>query len=56
MAAIWDDQEKPGIAGGGWDYNDNLIEYNSDEDPESSDSLKYNGVGLETVWSNENES
>lgn len=56
MSAIWDDQEKPGVAGGGWDYDDNLIEYDSDEDPESSAPLRYDGEGLETNWSNENES
>lgn len=58
MPTIWDDQEKVGILqpSSGWDYNENLIEYDSDEDPETSDSVRYDGEGLTTNWTNEIES
>mgnify|MGYP003649225987 CR=1 FL=1 len=56
MTATWDPQEKPGLEGGGWDYDDNLIEYDSETDPESEDTVKYNGVGTEQSWTNQNES
>ncbi len=55
--ATWDPQEKPGILppSSGWDYDDNLIEYDDDEDPESSLNLVYDGEGENTNWTNENE-
>lgn len=54
--ATWDAQEKPGIlAGGGWDYDEDQLEYDSDEDPESSAQVVYNGEGEDTNWTNENE-
>lgn len=55
--ATWDAQEKPGILspGSGWDYDDNLIEYDSDEDIESSMQVVYDGEGETTSWTNENE-
>lgn len=57
MPATWDPQEKPGLLnGGGWDYDDNLLEYDSDEDPESSLSTKYDGEGETQSWTNESES
>lgn len=56
--AIWDDQEKPGILPpeSGWDYDENLLEYDSDEDPETELSVAYDGEGTTQVWTNENES
>lgn len=56
--ATWDEQEKPGILppSSGWSYDDNLIEYDSDEDPESSLNLVYDGEGETTNWTNEIES
>lgn len=55
--ATWDAQEKPGILppSSGWDYDDNLIEYDSDEDIESSMQVVYDGEGETTSWTNENE-
>jgi len=55
--ATWDPQEKPGILppSSGWDYDDNLIEYDSDEDIESSMQVVYDGEGETTSWTNENE-
>ena len=58
MTAIWDPQEKPGILPpeSGWDYDENLLEYDSDEDPETDASVAYDGEGETQVWTNENES
>ena len=55
--ATWDAQEKPGILppSSGWDYDDNLIEYDSDEDTESSLALVYDGEGETANWTTENE-
>lgn len=55
--ATWDDQEKVGILqpSSGWDYEENLLDYESDEDPETSASVKYDGEGETTTWTNEDE-
>jgi len=54
----WDNQEKVGILPpeSGWDYEENLLEYDSEEDPETSASVKYDGLGETTTWTNESES
>lgn len=58
MTATWDPQEKAGILSpeSGWNYDDTVITYDDDEDPESSDPLNYDGAGENTIWTNENES
>lgn len=55
--ATWDPQEKVGILppSSGWDYDENLLEYESEEDPETSAVVKYDGMGETTTWTNENE-
>lgn len=58
MSATWDNQEKTGILppSSGWDYDENLLEYDSEEDPETSNTVKYDGLGETTNWTNENKS
>lgn len=58
MPATWDPQEKPGSLppSSGWDYDEALLEYDSDEDPESLDSVVYDGIGVGQSWTNEPES
>lgn len=54
--ANWDNIEKPGVSGGGWDYNENLITYNQDIDPDTSLTVYYNGLGVVQSWSNQSKS
>jgi hypothetical protein len=54
---IWDDQEKPGILPpeSGYEYDEDLLEYDSDFDEETELSVVYDGIGETQEWANENE-
>jgi hypothetical protein len=39
--------------GAGWLYNQTGINYDSSEDPESGEPLKYDSLGTPTTWTNE---
>lgn len=58
MSITWDKQEKPGVLppSSGWDYDENLLEYDQDIDTESGLEVFYDGVGINTTWVNEDES
>jgi hypothetical protein len=47
----WDFQEKSGTGVAGWEYNENNLEYNSLLDPDSGNTVYYNGFGLSQSWS-----
>jgi len=48
--ATWDNNEKPGMAGGGWDYNEPNMTYDEDIDPDSQLTVYYNGLGTVPAW------
>lgn len=56
--ATWNKEEKPGIfpPESGWDYDEDLLEYDSDEDPNNQASVMYDGSGENQTWTNESES
>ena len=56
MTASWDNQEKPGLEGGGWDYEENLITYDEDIDPDFGLVVRYNGLGTAQSFTNQNKS
>lgn len=47
--SLWDRRERSGKA---WTYNDNNLTYNQAVDPDSGDTVYYNGLGSTTTWSN----
>lgn len=51
--ATWENLEKPGFANGGWDYNENNLEYNQDLDVDTGLSVVYNALGTANTWTNQ---
>ena len=51
----WNDQEKPGVLppDSGWEYDEDFLEYDSDEDPETELQVEYNALGTEATWTDE---
>lgn len=50
----WDNQEKPKADEGGWDYNEQNLNYDEDIDPDSNLPVKYNSLGTAQEWTNQN--
>lgn len=51
--ATWNNIEKSlGADGGGWEYNETDLEYDSDIDPLSNSLVLYEGIGTATVITN----
>lgn len=50
MTTTWDDIELTGTGTGGWEYNEPNLTYNQDVDPDSGESVLYNGIGFTTSW------
>ena len=51
MSSIWDLQEKPGLSDGGWLLNESNLELNQENDPDSGNSVRLNGIGTLSSWS-----
>jgi len=52
MAVTWDNIEKPGQTGGGWDYDEPNLDYDSDADPDSNLTVYYNNLGEAPTFTN----
>ena len=53
MATTWDNLEKPTDFEGGYDFNEVGISFNQILDPETLNTVFFNGLGLVSVWSNQ---
>lgn len=49
----WNNFDKTGVVGGGWQYNEANLTYNQVIDPNTGNIVYYNGIGLPTTWSNQ---
>lgn len=56
MAASWDNIEKSGVTTGGWTYNEPNLQYNQVTDPDTGNSVKYNGFGVSQTFTNQSKS
>lgn len=53
----WDNQEKSGVTGAGWFYDEPNLFYDELKDPDSgNEDVFYDGIGLTTEWTNVTES
>jgi hypothetical protein len=51
--ATWENIGKPGNQGSGQLYDDLNLEYDALTDPDSGNSVFYDGIGQSQVWTNE---
>ncbi len=49
----WDNLEKIGTITGGWSYNEVNLAYDQPVDPDTGNTVYYNGIGLSTTWTNQ---
>jgi hypothetical protein len=48
----WDNIEKSGTGNGGWEFNEPNLTFNQSIDPDSGNTVYFNGLGLSTTWTN----
>jgi hypothetical protein len=49
---MWDNQEKSGTIGGGWQYDEPNLTYDAMLDPDTGNPVYYDGFGIDTSWTN----
>lgn len=56
MSTSWETYERPGTVGGGWEYDNAVIKYDDPTDPETGQTLYYDGEGTAQTWTTINKS
>jgi len=55
MTDTWENLEKPGIINdGGWDYEEQDLDYDQILDLDTGNTVFYEGLGVSTDWTNLN--
>jgi len=52
MTTIWDNLEKSTMLAG-WTFNEALISFNQLLDPDTGNTVYFNGLGLDQTWTNQ---
>jgi len=53
MTSTWDNVEKSGAIGGGWNYNEVELTYEQITDLETGNTVYYEALGLAQNWINQ---
>jgi len=53
MTTTWENLEKPGTIIGGWDYEEEDMDYDQVLDVDTGNAVLYEGLGLSQNWNNE---